>query len=260
MTGPEAVARLFGVGLLWMGVHCAGMCGPLLLGLDVSGTQAGSSVVGGIARTALYQLGKACSYAVLGALAGVVGARLEEVSTQAGAVLAVVFGAAALLHTSGVLRSADRGEGRATVQIGATPTTTERALSALLSALRPLLGSRHPLRPFFLGLGLAFLPCMISLWALGLAALTSSPAWGALVMVSLALATTPLLIATSVLARSAHLLPVRVSPRLRGQLQRASATVAGAWLVLIGLAALDVIEHVHLPFALAGKRFVLMLF
>ncbi len=263
MTGPEAVARLFGVGLLWMGVHCAGMCGPLLLGLDVSGSRGGSSVVGGAWRTALYQLGKACSYAVLGAVAGLVGAGLEEVSARAGAVLAIGFGVFALLHTSGALRAGVGivGGGSlfkvgAPVQVGAPPTTTER----LLSRLRPLLVSRHPLRPFFLGMALAFLPCMISLWALGLAALTSSPAWGAVVMLSLALSTTPLLIATSLLARGALLLPVRLSVRLRGRLQRASALVAGSWLVLIGLAALDVIDHVHVPFSLAGRGFVLMLF
>jgi sulfite exporter TauE/SafE len=267
VTGPEAVGRLFGVGLLWMGVHCAGMCGPLLLGLDVAGTRAGSSAVGGAARTLLYQLGKACSYAVLGAGAGLLGAGLEQVSTRAGAVLAVIFGVIALLHASGLRARAGSG----TVQIGQKPTHTSHATPAqrakrgegtfrttttLLSLLRPLLVSRSPLRPFVLGLALAFLPCMISIWALGLAALTSSPAWGALVMVCLALATTPVLIVTSIVARGARWL----SARMRARLQHLSAVVAGLWLLLIGLAGLDVVDHVHLPFALAGHSFVLMLF
>ncbi|MDP2341856.1 MAG: sulfite exporter TauE/SafE family protein [Deltaproteobacteria bacterium] len=251
MTGPEAVGRLFGVGLLWMGVHCAGMCGPLLLGLDVAGTRAGSSVAGGALRTLLYQAGKGCSYAVLGALAGLIGAGLEEVSTRAGALLAVGFGVLALLHSGGLLARA-RDD---TVQIGATKTTTTTT-TTLLSWVRPLLVSRHPLRPFFLGLALAFLPCMISLWALGLAALTSSPAWGALVMLALAAATTPLLILTSVLSRGARWL----SARARSRVQQASAVVAGLWLVLIGLAGLDLIDHAHVPLSIAGRSFLVMLF
>ena len=252
MTGPEAVARLFGVGLLWMGVHCAGMCGPLLLGLDVAGTRAGSSAAGGALRTVLYQLGKACSYAVLGALAGLVGAGLEEVSARAGAVLAVTLGVVALVQVSGLWRFVVPRAPAGTVQIGAPTTTTER----LLARVRPLLVSRHPLRPFFLGAALAFLPCMISLWALGLAALTSSAAWGAVVMLSLAAATTPLLVLTSLLSRGAGWL----SPSVRAWLQQASAAVAGLWLLLIGLAALDVVSHVHVPISVAGRSFVLMLF
>jgi len=250
MTGPEAVARLFGVGFLWMGVHCAGMCGPLLLGLDVAGTRAGTSALGGALRTVLYQLGKGVTYAVLGAVAGLVGAGLEEFSSRAGGVLAIVFGVAALAQLAGL--SALWPKKRRLLAIGAPPATTDR----LLGLVRPLLVSSHPLRPFALGLALAFLPCMIALWALGLAALTGSPLWGAVVMLSLTVATTPLLLLTSTLTRGF----LHLSPQLRGRLQRGAAAVAALWLILIGGAGLDLIPHVSRGVTLFGHGFMLMLF
>lgn len=256
MTGPDAVARLFGVGFLWMGVHCAGMCGPLLFGLDVAGSRAGVSVVGGALRTLLYQAGKAVSYAALGAVAGFVGGGLDVVSAKAGSVLAVVFGVAAVISVSGLWPK----RAAKTVQIGRRKTTLQRAWAVVTTKtqapLTALVTSKHPLRPFALGLVFAFLPCMIALWALSLAALTSSPLWGAAVMLSLTVATTPLLLLTSTLTRTL----LRMPPRVRSMLQRLSAGIAGLWLILIGLSGAEIIPHAHLPFTVAGKSFMFMLF
>ncbi len=249
LSGPEAVAQLIGVGVLWMSVHCVGMCGPLLLGLDVPGTARGGSAVGGVGRMLLYQSGRALTYAAIGAVAGAVGAGLEAISTSAGAVLAIAMGAYALLHAHGVQL---RRPGAAVVQIGAPPSLTSR----LVMLVRPLLQTQHPLRPFLLGVALGLLPCMIALWALGLAALTSSPMWGAVVMLTLVGLTTPLLVSLAALSS----LIARVPPAVRGAWQRISTTLAGAWLVLVGLAALDVIDHVHIPLRLFGRGLTLMLF
>lgn len=248
ITGPDAIARLTGVGLLWMGVHCAGMCGPLLLGLDVGGSRGGASAGGVAGRTLLYQSGKAVSYAVVGAVAGAVGSAAAFVDGHVTAVAAVVAGVVAIVVALGVLPKRPTR----VVKIGARQTTTDR----LLSLARPALSSTHPLRPFLLGLVLAFLPCMISLWALSLAALTSSPLWGAAVMLTLAACTTPLLIVTSLIGRSASLL----SPSTRRALQTAGGVIAGAWLIAIGLAALGVVDHLHLPLHVGGRTFTLMLF
>lgn len=261
MTGPEAVARLTGVGLLWMGVHCAGMCGPLLLGLDVGGARAGGAGVWGVAvRTLLYQLGKAVSYAVVGAVAGAVGAGAEDVSGVVPGVFAVVAGAVAVVVAVGGLPGGLRSTPDV-VKIGSTKKPAKATAAAaltqrLLTLAQPLLRSTHPARPFVLGLLLAFLPCMISLWALSLAALTSSPLWGALVMLTLAAFTTPLLVVTSVVGRGAAFL----SAAARRRLQQLGGVVAGAWLVAIGLAGLGVVDHAHLPLHVAGRDFVLMLF
>ena len=251
MSGPDAIARLTGVGLLWMGVHCAGMCGPLLLGLDVGGSRGGASAGGVACRTLLYQSGKAISYAVVGAFAGAVGSAAANVDGHVTAVAAIVTGVVAVAVALGLFPRRASPTTRV-VNIGQPPTTTER----LLALARPALTSTHPLRPFLLGLVLAFLPCMISLWALSLAALTSSPLWGALVMLTLAACTTLLLIVTSLLGRSASLL----SPSTRRALQTAGGIVAGAWLIAIGLAALGVVDHAHLPLHVGRRAFTLMLF
>ena len=248
MTGPDAIAQLIGVGVLWMSVHCVGMCGPLLLGLDVPGTARGGSAIGGVLRMLLYQSGRAVTYAILGAIAGVVGAGLEAVSTRAGAVLAVVLGIVALLQALGVRRR----RSPSIVSIGARPSMTTR----LLARLRPVLQSTHPLRPVLLGMVLGFLPCMIALWALGLAALTSSPLWGALVMLSLVTLTTPLLVSLGAVSAVLRRVPVGV----RAVWARVSTALAGIWLLLVGLAALDVVDHVHVPLRLFGRVFTLMLF
>ncbi len=248
MTGPDAVAQLIGVGVLWMSVHCVGMCGPLLLGLDIAGTARGGSAVAGVGRMLLYQAGRALTYAVMGAVAGVVGAGLEAVSTKAGAVLAVAMGLVALLQAAGLRRHRQAR----LVTIGARPTITSR----FVALLQPLLQTTHPLRPLVLGTVLGFLPCMIALWALGLAALTSSPAWGAVVMLSLVALTTPLLVSLAALSSVLRHVPVRV----RMVWTRVSTALAGLWLLLVGLAALNVIDHAHLPLRVLGRGFTLMLF
>ncbi len=256
MNGPEAIAQLVGVGVLWMSVHCVGMCGPLLLGLDVPGTGRGNGgfkqAAAGVGRMLLYQSGRAVTYAILGAIAGVVGAGLDVVSTRGGAVLAVVLGVVALAEAFGLHAWISRRRGPAVVQIGGAPTLTMR----LMAKVRPVLQMTHPARPFFLGLVLGFLPCMIALWALGLAALTSSPLWGAAVMLSLVALTTPLLVSLGALSALLR----RVPPSIRQVWQRGSTALAGVWLILVGLAALDVIGHAHLPLRLFGRGFTLMLF
>ncbi|HEY1100411.1 MAG TPA: sulfite exporter TauE/SafE family protein [Myxococcota bacterium] len=254
LSGPEAIAQLVGVGVLWMSVHCVGMCGPLLLGLDVPGTARGtSSTIAGMGRMLAYQAGRAVTYAIVGAVAGLVGAGLEAVSTMGGAVLAVLLGVVAIgeafgLHAWWSKRTAP------VVTIGAPPSRSPT--TTLVTLLKPVLLSTHPARPFVLGLVLGFLPCMIALWALGLAALTSSPLWGALVMLSLVALTTPLLVSLGALSSLLRRIPGGV----RRLWQRGATLLAGVWLLLVGLAALDVIEHAHLPLRLFGRGFTLMLF
>ncbi len=264
MTGPEAVARLIGVGVLWMGVHCAGMCGPVLLGLDVGGHRAGVSLLGGAWRTVLYQLGKGVVYAVLGAIAGALGHGLDAFSERAGGVLAVVVGVVGVASVFDVWGRLGRRRG-GLQQIGGSASLLDSLgrrtigkvlLGRIQPVVRGVMASRHPLRPFFLGLVLAFLPCMIVLWALSLAALTASPVWGAVVMLTLTATTTPLLVLTSASLR----LVQQLAPRLRSVVQRGLALTAALWLVAIGLAGLGVIDHRHVPLTFHGKSYQMMLF
>lgn len=257
MTGPAALAQLLGVGLLWIGVHCVGMCGPLLIGLDIAGgttTPRGRvGVARGVGRTLLYQLGKAFSYAILGAIAGVVGAGLEAVAERGGAVLAIGLGLVALGSAAGL--SVQRLRGPAPVQIGGRrrPGLVARFFVAVQTLL---VQHPHPLRPLWTGAVMAFLPCMISLWALGLAALTGSPLWGAAVMSALAVMTTPMLLLVSLLSSSFQAVPA-TAKRL---LQRGLTAVAGVWLVLVGLAGFGVIAHQHLNVSIGDAHYMVMFF
>jgi len=61
----------FFLGLLGS-LHCAAMCGPLLLALPVASGRAGDFIAG----RAIYQLGRITTYAVLGVIAGLVGRSL----------------------------------------------------------------------------------------------------------------------------------------------------------------------------------------
>jgi sulfite exporter TauE/SafE len=123
--------------------------------------------------------------------------------------------------------------------------------------LRPLLQSRHPLRPLALGVAMGLLPCMLVGWALGLAALSGSPLRGALVMGLLVAMTTPMLLAVTALPRFALF---RRARRGTAALARALPAIAGLWLLLCGAAGLGLIEHQHLGVTVLGRPLLLMLF
>ena len=215
MTGPDALAQLVGVGVVWMSVHCAGMCGPIVVGLGVTGPL----------RVLQYQAGRALSYAVLGAGAGLVGEGLTRISASAGSVMAAVLGLVVMGRALGV-RTRWIQRGPPVVRIGARASSFDTIVGR---AMRLIDGAP----PFVLGAALALLPCMIALWALGLAAMTASPLSGAVVMVTLVAMTTPWLLLAGTLAR--------VSARW----SRALLGVAGAWLLLVAAAGFGIVPHAH---------------
>lgn len=216
MNGVDALAQLLGVGVIWMSVHCAGMCGPIVLGLGVTGP----------ARVLQYQAGRAVTYALLGGAAGLLGDGLARMSSKAGVVVALLLGVVALMRAFNVRLRMPSRAGARVVRIGAPPSFFDATLTRIM---RVVTGAP----PFALGAALAFMPCMIALWALGLAALTASALWGAVVMVALVAMTTPWLLLAGALAR--------VSARF----SRVMLGVAGAWLILVAAAGAGLIGHVH---------------
>lgn len=125
------------------------------------------------------------------------------------------------------------------------PGLLTRGKEQLLAAHARWLHVDHPLRPAVTGAVMAFLPCMISLWALGLAATTGSVLWGALVMVCLALMTTPMLLLVSIFASTFS----RMASGHRRRLQQGLTLLAGTWLLLVGAAGLGLVPHQHLAVA-----------
>ena len=223
------LAYSLGLGLVWTSAHCAGMCGPLMLGLGFHApelAQAGTTrrSLGIAARLVGYQLGRALVYTVVGAAAGWLGgtaaAWVQAGAEMVGVVLGVGFLIAAALH----LRR------RAFVmRADARPPLTAR-LGLWVNAHAP----RQPLlRALVLGIGMAALPCGIVFWAVGLAVATADPWAGAALMATLVALTTPALagVAFSPLAL------VAAPARWRAAL----AHWAGRWLAPCALALSGVV-------------------
>lgn len=260
---PSPYAQLLSLGLLWVSAHCAGMCGPLLVGLDVAGVRCGHGLVRGAGQVLLYQAGRGLTYAWLGGLCGLLGAGLARVLRPAGALIALALGAAALWPlVLGLLRR-DESPGQL-VRLRRSAEDQEGKSQRLRfvewanqGLLRPLLASTHPLRPLALGAVMGLLPCMLVGWALGLAALAGSPLRGALVMLLLVAMTTPMLLVVTALPR----LPLFTrASRLRAQLATVLPLIAGVWLLLCGAAGLGLIEHRHIGVTLLDRPLLLMLF
>ena len=247
-AAAAAWAQVLGLGTIWVGVHCAGMCGTLLVGLDVAGVTRGRSAVQGVGSVLLYQTGRALTYAALGALAGTAGAGLGATFAAAGSWVALAM--AVLLIVAIVRRRVGTTGRPRPVTLGRkhAPSLVDRLTHAVL----PLVGRGGPINLLALGAVLGFLPCMITVWALGLAATTGSPLHGAGMLVALVGLTTPALLGVT-------LLPRLLAGRLRGLAAHAPAVLMGVsaiWLGMVGLAGLGVVDHVHVPI---GGDLVVML-
>jgi len=251
-----AWAQLFSVGALWISLHCVGMCGPLVAGLDLGGAARGAPWSTGIARALVYQLGKALTYATLGGLAGLVGAGVRASFRDAGAPLAVVLGLALVGTAAGLTK---RREGLVSIGARASSSTTSptrAAVRALHDSLSTLARDTRPSRTFALGALLGLLPCMIPMWVLSLSALSGSVVHGAGLMIALVAMTTPLIVGVSVIPR---VLRARLSV-LAGTLPRVLLGVSGLWCVLVGLAAAKWIPHAHVGFTAFGRHWLVMFF
>lgn len=218
-----------GLGLVWTSAHCAGMCGPLMLGLglhapDLADGTPRRRAAGIAARLACYQGGRLVVYAAVGAAAGLAGAStvtwLHAGTEIMGIVLGVGFLIAAALH----LR-------RRPVAVSAEgPLPMSARMGLWVNAHAP----RQPwLRAFVLGLGLSALPCGIVFWAVGLAVATADPLAGALLMATLVALTTPALAGAAFSPMALAAAPTRWRAALAGW--------AGRWLAPLALALSGVV-------------------
>ena len=176
-------------------LHCAGMCGPLLV--LVQGGRSSSTV-----HTA-YQTGRVAVYGLLGAVAGTLGRGIENVAAASGlehAALVTIAVALLLALATPWLRG---GHGRG---------------GAGLSAMRAALRTATPLtRAALFGAATGLMPCgWLYAW-LAVAATSGSAVTGAVVMVGFAAGSIPALVATNALfartsgflrRRSRHLAPL----------------------------------------------------
>jgi len=238
--------QLVGLGLVMVLTHCAGMCGPLIMSFRFGVHQRWRERrwFGALAQLGAYQGGRILVYASLGAAAGglaaLAGSGLSQVFTAGSKLLGLLVAGAFLVAAFWRLwpwrRAATAGQGA--------------AYPALLRRLGRKLPERPMPRAVLLGMLLAFLPCMIPAWALGLAAASGHPLHGAALMALLVVLTTPALVP---FALAPELLP-RLSAPAAGRLQTAALLCSGVWLLVIALAANDLLPHAHAH--IAGQRIV----
>lgn len=222
-----AFLQILSLGFVWVFLHCSPMCGPIVSGLNL-GKQLHPA-----AGLLLYQTGRGFMYAFFGGLAGYFGASMV-VAPWWGWILVGFMGL--LLLSKLFPRVLDFDQ------------TTPRFLIRATSWAQQM--SPIP-RATLLGVIFAFLPCMLTIWALTLAAGTQSVVEGAGVMLTLvAMTTLPLLTVSWGIHRVFKGAQRQVTVFLLG--------LSFLWTLLVTLAANEWIPHQHWIFEFQGKSYTLM--
>lgn len=246
--------QLFGMGLLWVTLHCSGMCGPIVTGLLVHCEQGTPDetprhkVWRRVKNVLGYQLGRAGTYLLLGAMAGGLGASFEQgllpVAKLGALVGAVIL---ALLAFFKLLGASSGWGSQSWAQIG-------RRLGRSMRALEHVAPERGVRRMMLFGALMGLLPCVLMFWVLGLAVASSSILQGALLMLALVGLTTPMMLAV---ATSTSWLGDRFK-RWSEPLIPWALLASSVWMLLVAAAANDLIPHMHKTFTLGGQPYMLM--
>ena len=216
--------QMSSIGLLWITFHCLPMCGPIVGSLSLSATKSAS-----LSQLLLYQAGRGLIYAILGALAGFFGSRIPSASWMG-------FFIAGFLFILALLKW------KPSLQISIPPNIFQ-TLGRLSQKFQ------GGFRSFWLGILFAFLPCMLTGWALSLAALTKSAMNGALLMMYLILLTSlPLYFAII----GGHFI------KSKSGVATLALFLSSLWTFLMTAASMDWISHQALSFKIFGNLYTLM--
>jgi sulfite exporter TauE/SafE len=243
--------QVLGIGLVWTTFHCVGMCGPIIAGVTTApgdrSLPRGTLMMRRFRRVLAYQGGRAVTYAILGATAGLVGATAE--ASLGSVTRAVSLLMALVVITAGVMKLPP-----VAARLSARFTGSGEWVGNLIRATSRLGKAGSARRMVLTGAAMGLLPCMLMFWVLAYSASSASVIHGAALMVVLVVLTTPALVSASCASA--------LSVRGRGGpwVVPAMMLLSGVWLGLEAAAANDWIPHVHLPFRLFGDVYTLMLF
>ena len=165
-------------------LHCAGMCGPIVIALP-------SGVVGGIHlwnTRILYNLGRILTYGILGAMIGIIGQGLFLGGLQRW--VSILSGIVLIISVLLPLRLTDRLNAA-----GFLNHINKRVRQQLATVL----GNKRNRRYLLIGLLNGFLPCGLVYVALAGALNTGQAYLAALFMIIFGLGTFPLMLAVSLL-------------------------------------------------------------
>jgi len=194
-------------------LHCAGMCGPLMLALPRTGQSRAAWLFGRL----LYHLGRVTTYAGIGVAVGLLGRSLSWVGIQRW--VSLVIG---LLLLGGLLWK----------RLWHSPFGSWTLPAWLSHGMRDLLRERSLAALYGLGLLNGFLPCGLVYVAAGAATASGSLVHALQFMIAFGLGTVPLTLA---LTLAPGILPASIRLRAQRGIPWAVALV-GLLLVLRGLA------------------------
>lgn len=210
ISGNEnLMAALFLAGLVGSPTHCVGMCGPFVLSQTVARLEATPvarmSEFRRLEGAALlpYHLGRATTYALLGAVGAAIIGGLIDVELRMRGVSAAMLALAAAFFLLYGLNAVD---------LAPPPRFTKWWSDRFAPLLRPLFSRPLGWRGYGLGVVLGFLPCGLLYGALAAAASSGSPLAGAMAMAAFAVGTMPALVAV---ALAGHLAGNRWRARAR---------------------------------------------
>jgi hypothetical protein len=221
-VGPLDLGLMLLLGLT-SSLHCATMCGPLIVVASAPvALGAREASLGRLARWQIaYHLGRGMTYSLVGATLALAGAALGALSATRwlGAVLQLGVGIA--LMVAGIWQlwpRRARGAGAA-----GTP-----------GLLRRLLTTRRAAGLFGLGLATGLLPCGVLYAAFARSLAAGTPLAGATLMLAFWLGTVPLLAALGLTSGRLY----RAAGRYSAALACAALLATGGWLALRGYRAL----------------------
>lgn len=225
---PSLIAALI-IGL-FSSVHCFGMCGGIMGALTYSlpaSTRGNRASL--VVHLLAYNLGRICSYALAGAIAGSLGGTLHRLPVPSGFHIVLQTIAAALMVAMGLYLA------------GWLPQITrlEQLAAPLWRHLEPvgrrLLPVRSPLHAWLYGIIWGWLPCGLVFTVLLWSSVVASPLQGMLQMTTFGLGTLPTVLAAGMLSNWVQ--RVARKPWLR--------QLAGISVILLGLAGLLFADSLH---------------
>jgi hypothetical protein len=205
------LAAAFLLGLLGS-LHCAAMCGPLLLAVNAARGQK----PGGIFYNFTYHAGRIFTYGVLGAVSGLIGAAIVFAGLQRW--LSIAAGSLILLGALGSLRA--RWSGIPGKIVSAIKTRFGRSLGDRTFSAAALLGGLNGLLPC----GLVYIACAA-------AAAAGSVSAGVATMLAFGLGTAPMLLSIGLLGKAIRW----GNPMYLRRVVVAGVTLAGVLLIVRGL-------------------------
>lgn len=191
------------------GLHCIGMCGPLALAIPLKGTNAFLKVYNSLA----YNLGRAITYAGIGALFGLVGSGLrmtgiqQWVSIACGAIMILSVVLARLINVNAILSKYNPFR-----------------LIGVQNKIASLLSKPNSFTTFFIGILNGFLPCGLVYVALAGALVSNSVAQSSLFMFAFGLGTLPYLFALILFGNT-----------LKTRFTKAFNTILPIFIVILGI-------------------------